>query len=508
MKPIHNRINFRTAAMKCYTVYAATALVAVSGMLLSNKYVSHASAQQFKQTAMGIGAGYSLLLLVLILYTHFRLNSVTKYSAVNGSSLEKNKLWRRFTSFPNELFWLYLISGWIIAQTYRLLASGWPPWMYEEAVQAWKGILFDGSTFLALAMIQYSLARWILSSELKRLNIVHMPNPRFIRMSNRIMAMVICGLLYMQLRLFWYVYQGLEYGSSVQWKVYIAIALIIWLVTLLAVNMALSYLTGDIQRIKRNLLQLEFNEGNRLPPIPIVSPYEAGELALAFNRLQDTFNQEYSRMRGEIELARNVHKQLFSPLSLTIGQWRISAGGHDAAKADGSFFHLIRLNDRRAVMLGGAIAGSELSASLVMSAVLMMFRAQVNEHASAERLAQYLKQQLVDLLAKDMQAHIAVMTLDTEAAELEWTLSGQVKLKLLHEDGLITDMDGNYPIDSTIAAPFTCGSCRLDTIVEFQMQYEEHVTLETAQAAKAALSADITLWKTILSSRRLQEGAA
>ncbi|MFD0959292.1 SpoIIE family protein phosphatase [Paenibacillus chungangensis] len=487
MKPLHKIVNLHTTAIKCYVVYVMVALVAVCGMLLSNKYVSHASAQQFKQTVMGIVAGYLLLLLVLILYTYFRLHSATKRSSDKGHHLERHELWRRFSSFPNELFWLYVITGWLIAQTYRLFVSDWPSWPHETAIQAWRGILFDSSTFLALGIIQYSLARWICSSELKRLNIVHLPNPRFIPLSNEMMAIVICGLLYMQLRLFWYVYQGVEYGSSVQWGVYIAIAFVVGLVTLMVVKTALSYLIGDIGHIKRNILQLEVNQANRLTPIPIVSPYEAGELALAFNRLQNTFNREYSRMKEEIDLARNVQKQLFSPVNLSIGQWKIKAGENDVACASGTFFHLIRLNDQRAVMLGGAIAGSELSAALVMSALLMMFRAQVNEHVSAEQLTHYLKQHLITILAKDMQAHIAVMTLDTVKSELEWTLSGQIRLQLVYEDGLMTETDGKYPINPTIAAPFTCGSYSLGKIAELQLQQGEH---------------------TLLSSRRLQEGAA
>ena len=41
----------------------------------------------------------------------------------------------------------------MLAQTYRMLTNGLPPWYGEVAISAWKGVLFDSSTFLAFAMI-------------------------------------------------------------------------------------------------------------------------------------------------------------------------------------------------------------------------------------------------------------------------------------------------------------------------------------------------------------------
>src|SRR5690606_38251854 len=100
----------RRLAMKCFMMYGAIGLFVMSGMLLSNKFVSHATPAQFKSTVLGVAIGYMLLLMLFVLFTTFRLKITVELrsaGAIHSSQLRRQALWQRLTSFPSEFFWFY-----------------------------------------------------------------------------------------------------------------------------------------------------------------------------------------------------------------------------------------------------------------------------------------------------------------------------------------------------------------------------------------------------------------
>lgn len=449
-------------ARKCLMMYGAVGIAAALGMLLSSRFVSHASLQQLQHTIAGVAIGYGLLFVLLLLFTHFRLTVALEANQSIESAEQKQAVWQRLTSFPAELFWLYWLAGTAIAQAYRLFALGLPPWDGATAIMAWKGILFDGSTFFAFAMIHYSLLRLLLHRELQQLDIIQLPHLRFYRMTDRIMLIIACGLIYMVLRLFWYVYQALDAGKAVQWGVFAAIALIVAIVTLAALKLAASYLLMDITRIKDRLLQLRLSQANAAKPIPVVSPYEAGELALAFNSIQHKFTAEYTRLHEEIQLAHQVQQQLFPRLILQAGQWHITGGEQQPAGAAVYFFQLAAPQERHIMLATGAIKASAPSAALIMSSLLMLFRSQVDEGSSAADMLAYFESQLAAVI----ELHMATAKLDEAASTLEWAATGRVQL-------VVVKQQEQQPVVREAAHAAAGDAFLLDDVEQFQLHYAE-----------------------------------
>jgi len=479
---------------RCFLMYVATGLIVMTGMLLSNRFVSHASWEQLMKTMLGVTVGYALLLLLLLLFTYFRLN-ITLFSKLPRPPAKlsipmKQAIWQRLASFPNELFWFYWVTGVAIAQSYRIAVAAPPPWYGEAAINAWKGILFDGSTFFAFAMIHYSLLRWLLHRHLKELDIAHLPKMRFYRMSNRILMIVACGMVYVGLRLFWYAYQAVNKGQAIRWDIFTVIAIVIIVVTLGAMKLAASYLLSDMNRIQSNLQQLQLGRDNSIRPITIVSPYEAGELALAFNSLQHRFVEEYTRLQDEIQLALHVKQQLIPPVELEAKQWLITGSQEQANKEDAHLFQMSERQAEQIILAAGAIRGNAPSAALVMSSLLMLFRTQASQPVSAERILDYINRQLADVLARTMELHMIVVILDQQHYVLEWAMAGEVQLSLAGEEKSIEKAGANS-IGSPITASFSCGKQRLNTVDQFRLQYAPHdddgMTLITGQRRVASL---------------------
>lgn len=459
-------------ALKCYAMYGGIGFIVIAGMLLSNKYISHATSEQFQRTLLGVGAGYALILAILVLYTHIRLAQAARLTVNQPTGNQASRIWLHVTSMPNEIFWVYVITGFTIAQVYRLYTTDLSTWTEAELLLFWKGLCFDASTFLAFAMIHYSLLRWILRRELKRLHLLHITQPRFFNTANRIKFIVICGLLYMQVRVFWYLYQSIEKGITPNWSVFIAISAIIMLVALLAVYITSSYLMADLKRMKEYLIQLEMNCADRLTPLPIVSPYEAGQLTLTFNYLQEQFSEEYVRLQEEIKLARTIHEQFFPDMHMLFGCWEITGKRDAQFGSSNSFFHIYDQKAQRVVMLGGKIAGDELPATLVMSVMLMMFRTHAEAYYAADAILYRLKQQLIDVLQDDMLLHAGVVTIDLKQDRLEWVLSGQVRCMILDDKGETAYAAGSNPIGSTIMSSYTNGFQSLHAVQKFELQYD------------------------------------
>jgi len=479
---------------RCFLMYVATGLIVMTGMLLSNRFVSHASWEQLMKTMLGVTVGYTLLLLLLLLFTYIRLN-VALFSKLPRPSAklsvsQRQAIWQRLVSFPNELFWFYWITGVAIAQSYRIALAAPPPWYGEAAINAWKGILFDGSTFFAFAMIHYSLMRWLLHRHIKELNIVHLPKMRFYRMSNRILMIVACGMVYVGLRLFWYAYQAVNKGQEIRWDIFVIIAIVIIVVTLVSMKLAASYLLTDMNRIQSSLQQLLLGRNNSIKPITIVSPYEAGELALAFNSLQHRFVEEYTRLQDEIQLAQHVQQQLIPPVELEARGWLFTGSKEQVNREAAHLFQMAERQAEHIVLAAGAIKGNAPSAALVMSSLLMLFRAQASQPVSAERILDYINRQLADVLARTMELHMIVVILDQQHYVLEWAMAGEVQLSLAGE-GKSLEKAGANAIGSPITASFSHGMQRLNRIDQFHMQYAPHdedgVTLITGQRRVASL---------------------
>lgn len=503
----------RSIVLECCLMYGAVGLIVTMGMLLSNLYVSHASKLQFQQTMINVAQGYALLLVVLIVYTYIRLY---RQFRPDGQVDSDQRRWQRLASFPGELFWLYWLAGFLIAETQRFILIGLPPWSADRMLEVYKGILFDGSTFLAFAIIHYSLARWILRRELMRYPIYNMTaDPRFYEMSRRLVAIVACGLLYMQLRLFWHVYQGSVKGLETQWSVITAITVVIMLIALLALKIGTSYLLTDIHLVERSLLRLTLDQAEQLKPLPIVSPYEAGRLTLAFNRLQERFAEEYGRLQQEIGLARSVQRQLFPPERLSVASWNIATARHESsaepklalsqlvqASADTSVAESDGDGDSKGYIyiIGIALSGNEMSSALIIPMLLMDFRAQARQYPTAAAMLHHLKDRLEGRLPEDMRADLAVIALDIASDELTWAMSGQLRIVMQPVDGLQQVETGSF---GKASAGELNRMAALSGLAHFQVQYAR--SIEKPSPSSLPSPSANQEWGTLVSCQRAEE---
>lgn len=420
------RSSNRDVRLRLCLIYAVIVVVSSGGMLLSGRFISRDSPESLLQMTAGLLAGNSVLLLSICVYTWLRLKA--RPPEVGNAEAER-KLWVLYTGFPKELFWLAFVAGMLLSQIYHFAVLGLPPWTRQTTVEYAKSSLFNLTTFFALSLLYYSAARWILHPYLRGLKLWKLPSYRFRSALWNVMFALLCGLIYMLIRMYWYAVTAAETGQPPQTAVLAAIGLIVLMVTLLAVYLLSYYLLRDMELMTAKLHGLA--NGNRdqmLGRLPIASPYEAGELTMAFNRLQARFEQEYARLNQDIQLGVHVQSQLLSRVQTSVMDWRLHGECVRIKEVGGGFYDVAELANQRMVIAAGCVTGEPLPSALVMSSILMLLRTQVEASENAAELLRRVSNLLNPIVPEGMEVHIAIGLFDQKHNQFSYALAGQMTI--------------------------------------------------------------------------------
>ncbi|OUS76413.1 hypothetical protein B1748_12060 [Paenibacillus sp. MY03] len=450
-------------------VLYALILAAVSaGMLLSSKYVVGHEGDELQTLVAVVLAGHAGILLLLCLFTFQRLENRGPEELQHKSMDAELRQWKLLTGFPKQLLWFTFISSMAVAQICHMILLGLPPWSMDTANQYAQSTLSNLTTYLALGLIFYSTARWVLRPFIMELRLYRHEDIRFKSATWSFILAAVCGQVYMLLRLVRYAGTARREGDSPDFVTFAAIGVIVSVVTLIVVYGMSRYLFRDIERLTEGLRELAgFRRGELLRHLPIGSPYEAGELTLAFNALQGRFEREYARLDRDIQLAVQVQQQLLSNLQPALGDWRFNGECRRATEVGGGFYDVIPLDGGRAAIVAGCVTGNGLPSALVMSSVLMLLRSRMQDAATAGEWLTRLDQECKPIMQEDMRVHIGIGMIDNDRETLHVAMAGQMQLLLEHNGSTSGTESGAEPLGRRSPASVTekiyplAGACRV-----------------------------------------------
>jgi HAMP domain-containing protein len=408
----------------------------IAGFLLSKRYVSRGTGDLLRQTADRLLLGYSPLLLLLIGFTVIRLGLFIYKTGNLESEVRSALLWNRLSRFPVELFVFYSGFSVSFSQVFRFISFGLPPWSQADTIEYTKGTLFDISAFIALAVIHYSTSRWILRTHIRKLSVFRQNGFRFRSAIGNLVFIAACGLIFVQLRLFWYAYNSGPTDQAARLAVMLGTGLIVFLITFGVTGLMTLFLFRDMVNITRRFRELsDMERGELLHPIPIASPYETGELTMAFNVLQERFRREYSRLDQDMKLALHVQEQMLSYRQGTFGEWRIKSSEHRAAQIGGDFCDAVELRNNRLALVAGQVTGVGLPSALVKSMILMIIRSGLQDEMTSPKLLLQLIETLDGVLADGQEVHMGICILDDPIDKAEWASVGRMRIMVEQPDG-------------------------------------------------------------------------
>lgn len=310
-----------------------------------------------------------------------------------------------------------------------------PPWPPEITLQYGKSTMFNFTAYFAFAMIHYCTARWILRPYLRDMRIFQQEIFRFRSAAGMIILILSCSIVYLLLRMFWYAIDTRLVGEAPKIAVLLVIGATVTVIAFTAIYYTAYYLFRDLERMTVKLRELAgMKRGQLHSRIPIASPYESGELAMAFNALQSRFEKEYARIDNDMKLALHVQEQLFAHRPEEFKEWRFDGACSWPLEVGGGFYDVLPLTDHRAAIAAGSVTGKGLPSALVMSALLMMLRTKVQDAASAGELLTELNASLADILPDGLHIHMAIGIIDSERGMLEYALAGNMCARVVQSE--------------------------------------------------------------------------
>jgi len=177
--------------------------------------------------------------------------------------------------------------------------------------------------------------------------------------------------------------------------------------------------------------------------MPVISYDETGELAAAFNELQGRIDKEYESIERELKLAYNVQQKLLPPGDLTIGSYRIAARCRPYREVGGDFFDVVMLGPNKFAVMIGDVSGKGVPAALIMSALLVLFRAEIKRNGSPAEVLARMNRQLCEAMGDEGAVTIGVGVIDSASDTIQYASAGHLSPYIVNADGKVTSIDSS-----------------------------------------------------------------
>lgn len=474
--------HFRNIRIQLIGIYVLLALLGAAGMYLSSQYVHGHTREQLARMMLGLFFGFSVIVVLLSIFTMVRLKVDSQHGEAGQAADHEVQYWNRLTQFPKELLVCYFVVGMMISQLYHLWDLGAPPWPRNETYQYWKSTLSNLSTFIALGMIHYSAARWILRSQIRRLNIYCQSPSQFRSVGVNLILILVCGIVFMVLRMLLYTLHIEAVDEEPQHLVLLSIWGTVFAVTFIVIYYMAFYLFRDLERMTVRLRELARSERGELRSrVPIASPYESGELTAAFNALQSRFEMEYARLDRDLDLAYRVQEQLFAHHPKEWSGWHLRGTSNRSKEVKGGFYDILPLTEERIALAAGTVAGHGLPAALVVSALIMLLRTNIQAVSCAGSLLTELNAALAEMMQDGLHIHIALILIDQERRVIEYASAGAMSIQIDQRGVLHSAEPRMEPIGNdrnrrygSMQLPLYSGECLIEVYSEERSSITAH----------------------------------
>jgi sigma-B regulation protein RsbU (phosphoserine phosphatase) len=219
---------------------------------------------------------------------------------------------------------------------------------------------------------------------------------------------------------------------------------------------------------------------------------QIAELSRSFNRMTENVerllevSKENERIKAELEIAREVQKQLFPTQIPCLPGLQLQAVCHAARSVSGDYYDYQMLGKDRVAMALGDVAGKGISAALLMASLQSHLRTLLRDWRdgmSTARLVADLNQQLYLNTTPEKYATFFFAVYDAATSRLTYTNAGQLppvvirggETRLLQPTGTVV---GAFPMisyeeESIVLEPGDTLVCYTDGVTEPENEFEE-----------------------------------
>lgn len=415
-------------------IYASVALFGVILISLNNLFINGFSWEELIRFNLKAKLLIGLLMVIsFLLLSYIRLRKVLQFLDRSDQAHEITMVWHRLLLMPHEIFLGMLVFGVIVSPVYHLidfwlLDRPFFHWGKEELLVFVRDFLFDQSLTLTLAVLLHSLLRHRLRSYLLTLPALKSGEVEWKTSFIRPLLLTFISIVLITIfSMMWYVLNSIVLETPIHLFVLSCIALVTFAFGLLLFLLLTLEFRRELQLMIEGIISLVGGERTKLHgKMPVISRDEVGQLAVAFNELQDYIAKEYADLEYELHLAYQVQQSLLPDESQWIGACHICASFQSMKEVGGDLYDTYILEDGRFAVLVGDVSGKGISAALLMSAMILLFKMEIGRGGSAGEVLTRLNQLMVETLRGKMYITLGLAIFDLPNKKVEYASAGHV----------------------------------------------------------------------------------
>lgn len=361
----------------------------------------------------------------------FYLYTLSKLSIAIKSDKKNECIFEILVKFPQRLFIFALMINNTLIGIYHIIKFYLFPEL-QGPLNVISAILNEEAVAMIASFLMLEGVKRITRQLLSQMNIAYFNKSIVSSLKNKLIFSVTGLLCINMFTLCWLFLIGTNrYFYGPDHYLLTPAKIVIVLLTLVVFSFLLlkySFFThiDDLQFVSRQIERME-QSNQPMSQISITSSDEIGNLYASFNRLQSKINKEYLELQEELRLAQNVQKQLLPALKYECDIFKVEAAAIQVNEIGGDLFDFFKVDDTKFVILIGDVSGKGIPAALMMSVMVGMVRARMQQFTDSPKdILQYLNQALLSMLSDGMYITAGVGILDLRNETLVYASAGHL----------------------------------------------------------------------------------
>lgn len=426
---------------KFFSLYFCVILFAISLVTLLNLYVIGLPMEDLLEFNIGV------ILLEGLVCAAF-LQGITSVGLKNVRKLLKGQIdsengyyaaWREMVLFPVRMFWGMELFGVASSAFYHISEAVrfFLPSSATDYMQLIFTLLTEQTLALILAILIFTGARRLLRPNILKIPGMWIKDFHKTTFTNNLLLIFGCLLLITALSLLTYISACIVDSRVPNITTLVSIVLfdlcfagVIYLLSVTEIKNDFGVLIEEMSSL------LKGSRAQLKAKVPIVSNDEIGNLGSIFNKLQEKVSKEYDEIETELQLASSIQQGLLPGGERTFGPYTVAGICKPCHDVGGDFFDIIPLDSDKFTVVIGDVTGKGMPAALIMSAVLLLFRNEMQRGGTAPEILGRLNKMVLGLGMNDVSLTLGIAVFDMRRKTVQYASAGHVAPYILKQTGI------------------------------------------------------------------------